>query len=218
MALRNWLIYCVVALFAISNQFADAENEFELEVKFDREFMHIFIGESNEIMLLLKRENISRSELQSNATLRLVSSNPEVVQMSENFIQLTESGDVWNGFPFGFHPVGLGNANISVEICRKNKKEIIDKHVSILVTRNHMIKKFKPQHVLLYLKFMQYFYIVMNVCFGAALDVKKLKAILRNPIGPSFAIISNFIILPLVSVSSAFYIQDFSMKHHLLID
>lgn len=210
MALKNRLICCVVALLAISNQFSCAENEIKWEAKFEKEFMHMVISEPDSIMLLLKMENISHSGSKSNATLRLVSSNPEVVQVSENLIPLNES--IWNEFLFDVHPVGLGKANISIEIYRMNKMEIPKKHMPILVTRNHMIKKVKPQYVLLYLKFIQYFYIAMNVCFGAALDVKKFKAILRNPIGPSFALISNFIILPLVSVSSTFYIHAFSFK------
>ncbi|XP_055299083.1 uncharacterized protein LOC129566843 [Sitodiplosis mosellana] len=193
MASKN-LIYSVVIFLVISSQFTSAENEVEWQAKFDREFMIVMLGEPDEFVLLLKFLKTGPS----NATLRLVSSNPDVVQVYKT-IPLGEAGEVWKEFQVDIHPLGLGNANITVEITRKGKKDILDNHMAVSVTRNHMIKKFKAQNVLFYLKLMQYFYILMNICFGAALNVKKLTAILRNPIGPSLALISNFVILPLTS-------------------
>lgn len=197
------LIFSVVIVLTISSHFTSAENEIEWEAKFDRNVMSMNIGEPDEFLLLLKFLKKSQSE-KANTTIRLVSSHPEIVQVLKT-IPLSEVSDLWNGFHVEIQPVGLGKANVSVEITRNDTIEMPDNHVEVSVTRSHMIKKFKPQNVLFYLKFMQYFYILMNVCFGAALDVKKLKAILANPIGPSLALISNFVILPLVRAFNTIY-------------
>ena len=133
----------------------------------------------------------------------MFSSDPDAVKVY-NTIHLSDTGNAWKGFQVEMQALDLGKANISVEITRNDRAQVLDHHVAVSVIRNHLIKNFKPQNVLFYLKFMQYFYILMNMCFGAALDVKKLKAILRNPVGPSLALISNFVILPLVSEQCAF--------------
>lgn len=201
------VIYSVVIFLALSSQFISAENEVEWELKFDRDNILMNIGESDNFMLLVKFLKAGPS----NATIRVFSSDPEAVKVYHT-IHLSDTGNAWKGFQVEMQALDLGNANISVEITRNERAQVLDHHVAVSVTRNHLIKKFKPQNVLFYLKFMQYFYILMNICFGAALDVKKLKAILRNPVGPSLALISNFVILPLVSDQCA--IRSLSLIIH----
>lgn len=42
-------------------------------------------------------------------------------------------------------------------------------------------------------------FIILRIFFGIALDVSKIKEILKRPIGPFIAISCNFVFLPLVS-------------------
>lgn len=42
------------------------------------------------------------------------------------------------------------------------------------------------------------FYVALYVNFGAVLEWQKIKAVLKNPIGPSIGFVCNFIFLPLV--------------------
>lgn len=188
------ILFSVVILLALSSRVISGENEVEWEVKFDRDYIKMVIGESDNFMLLVKFLKTGPS----NATIRVFSSDPDAVKVYKT-IHLSDNGNAWKGFQVEMQALDLGNANISVEITRNDRAQVLDHHVAVSVIRNHLIKKFRPQNVLFYLKFMQYFYILMNMCFGAALDVKKLKIILRNPVGPSLALISNFVILPLVS-------------------
>lgn len=212
MASKN-LIYSVVIFLAFFSQLAFAENEVDWEAKFDREYMHVLIGEQDEFMLLLKYLKPGPS----NATIRFISSNLDIVQVYK-MIPLSEPVNMLHGFHVEIQALGLGNANISAEITRNGTKEILDNHLTVSVTRNHLIKKFKPQNVLFYLKCIQYFYILMNICFGAALDMKKLNAILKNPIGPSLALISNFVILPLVSTSTCTLYKIFPFENTFILN
>lgn len=42
------------------------------------------------------------------------------------------------------------------------------------------------------------FYVALYVNFGAVLEWKKIKVVLKNPIGPSIGFVCNFVFLPLV--------------------
>lgn len=194
------LIYSVVVFLAISIRFTSAQNESEWEVNFDKHYMHMVFNEPKNFTVILKHLNISHSN-QSDTTIGLVSGYPKMM-LEYQVIPLSQIDDIWNRFSVKIRPLSIGNANISVAITTNNKTEISNNHVAVSVTRNYIIKQYKQRNILFYIKLMQYFYMVINVCFGIVLDVKKIRTILKNPIGLGLAIISDFIILPLVSIQS----------------
>lgn len=140
--------------------------------------------------------NLNKTELQqSKATIRVVS-NADVLLVSQE-IPLDEIGNdgKWKR-SFNIEAVFIGKADLYVEITRKDKEpEQSDKEVLVVITRpERLIDRLFIISVITLVS-------ILYINFGAALDLRKVKSVLRRPIGPAIAFFCHFLFLPLVSNS-----------------
>lgn len=173
------------------NFFAYAENEVHWTVEFDQ--IHIiYMGRLKNFNFTIN--NLNKTELiESVATIKLVSSNPEIVHVSK-IVPLDEiNEDSWRGTST-VQPVSLGSANISVQITRHSEIEVSSEKMTIIVDRKPI---FDPASRY-FLHVNRIFDISLSFIFGTALNVKNLKNMIKTPFGAVFSFLLNFTLLPLV--------------------
>lgn len=178
-------------------QITDAKNEINWEVKFGFTKAIMKIGEQTDFDLTINTVN-KLDLIASNATIRLISSDANIVKVSK-IIQLREfKNDTWSG-KFVVTPVGLGETNIYAETDRGNKPEISFNRMDITVLRNRIVFNIDEWILPRFSFYASHILIVMfNILFGAVFDLKKLKALIQMPLQVSVAFMFNLLTVALV--------------------
>lgn len=183
-----------------------AKNEAKWGVKFNPAWSKVNLSVNTNFGLTIF--NVSSDILQSNAIIRLFSSDSTKLKVSK-IISLHEfKNGTWSGL-FTVRPVRLGKAYVYVEINRRNKLEIAYRAMEIFIVRNIIdvdldILLF-PQFTSI---FIHTFYVILNMTFGTVFDLQNLKKILKKPHGIAVAFLINLCILPLVSFTIyLFYLE-----------
>lgn len=130
---------------------------------------------------------ISNLDGTSNRTIRLVSDS-EVLSVP-NEIQVQKIGDKeWRG-SFLVDATFLGRGNVQIEI----EGEKSDSALPVIITR--------AQRVIdtVFIVSVASLVSILYINFGAAMDLKKVKGVLRRPVGPIIAFGCHFVLLPLAS-------------------
>lgn len=99
----------------------------------------------------------------------------------------------WHG-QFPINAIFLGNAKVSVVITRSaNNVESSSETLTVIIIREErMIDRLFTVSVAGLVS-------ILYINFGAAMDLTKVKGILRRPIGPLIALFCHFLFLPVVS-------------------
>ncbi|XP_031623816.1 uncharacterized protein LOC116341090 [Contarinia nasturtii] len=210
MAIKKLLFLCC-SFWVVSCELDD------LEVDFDKLLVHMDIGESKNCSFIVRSLSLDISNIEKfNTTISVVSSNSDIVQVFTEILSLNEiEGDELSGI-FQADAIDLGSVFVRVELKQGNQTKMSTEHMEIRVYRKRVLPIFKSEYLFLYLQFVHYLYITLNICLGVVFDLKKAKEIFRNPIVPIFAYAFDFIILPLTSfVLGIIYVP--SIKSHLCI-
>lgn len=191
----------VMGIFLLlSNPFISAASEFKWEVSFDENVKEMVVGEVQDFQLSFKTFNTS--ELKGYQSFYIKSTDYMIAHVFE-VIHLDDI--VKNSWRMNFtiNPMRPGSAKIFVDtldnFVNGIKRENNSVSMKFIVHRN--LKSLESKNALIYLDALSIsILLVLNVCFGASLDIRKINAIFRKPAGIILAFALDFIILPLVSV------------------
>lgn len=134
---------------------------------------------------------ISNFDGSLNQTIRLVSDS-EVLHVPNEIQVHNAGGKEWKG-SFIANAEFIGKANVHIEI---NKSSIVESSENVLPV---IITRAKRAIDTAFVISVAALVSILYINFGAALDLKKVKGVLRRPIGPVIAFACHFILLPLVS-------------------
>lgn len=132
---------------------------------------------------------ISNLDGSANRTIRLISvSELEVLNVPKE-IQIHSIGDKkWHG-SFVADAEFIGKADVHVEIDESKQSE---NELFVIITRTRRVID------TVFIISVASLVSILYINFGAALDLKKVKGVLRRPIGPVIAFACHFVLLPLV--------------------
>lgn len=201
-------VYFLGVLLLMLNQVSHAENN-SWTVKWQYEpkcnFTDKNIETSDECLLMhmesINSINLTINHLDSdelkltNATIRIVSAS-DLLKVSKE-IPLSEivNGQIVNSFKA--EAIFIGKSDIYVEIVKiingERKIESSPKLHVIIVRPERLIDT-------LFIISVATLVSILYINFGAALDLGKVKGVLKRPIGPAIAFFCHFIVLPLVRV------------------
>ncbi|KAL5287077.1 hypothetical protein ACFFRR_008180 [Megaselia abdita] len=104
----------------------------------------------------------------------------------------------------------LGKANLYLQlVLPTNITEDSNEKLSVIVTRKErVIDHVFTGSVILLVS-------LLNINFGAAIDLSKMRGILTRPIGPILGFVGQFIVMPLVSFGLGFAVFSSSPELHL---
>lgn len=194
---RVFLNFFIISFF-VSSHLTNAENEVQWEAVFNEVWTVVKMAEPEIFGLTIL--NINKSELiQSNAEIRVVSSNNNIFEVIEtNPLDEITEGDEWLG-TFTVVPKYLGDAYVFVEIIQGKHKEKSSKSMRITIERKRIVIYPKILNYLSAPYFLLIYYAVLYGTFGMALSVKNVKDAFRKPIGIGLDFLLCFLILPAVS-------------------
>lgn len=195
------IVIKILGILLFSHQITNAKVADQWEVDFSCVSHSINLGSAENINIFIYNLNKERL-MESNGIIRVVSSDPRTVEVSKIISPDEIREGRWSG-SFTAVPISLNSARVWVEIEMRPKMcSIIERShnsMEINVLRNHNIininRWFSPQFRFY---FMHISFVVLNVAFGAALDINKLKAILQYPIGPCVGFMFDLLLYPLV--------------------
>lgn len=140
--------------------------------------------------------NLTISNLKTIVSIQSIRilSDSNILQVSHDIPVDSITDGSWNG-QFKAEANFIGKANIYVEIIRMyhSEPEISDKLPVIIIRPERLIDT-------LFIVSVASLVSILYINFGAALDLKKVKGVLRRPIGPAIALFCHFLFLPLVSI------------------
>lgn len=192
----------LVGLFLLfTNQLTCAADESKWEYNFDESQKEMVVGEAQDFQLNYKISNIS--ELKGHISFFYLMSSDHSIAHFFDAIPLRDiEENVWNRKNFTVNPSKPGT--IHIYFGQHGYSPIIKrltnstKSMKIVVHRN--LSSLESKNALIYLDaFNISIFIILNLCFGASLDLRKVNGIFSKPAGIILAFVLNIIILPLVS-------------------
>lgn len=190
-----------VGLLLLFTKLTRAEDEPNWEFSFDESLKEMVVGEAQDFQLNFKILNIS----QLNGHIQFFYLKSSDYSIAHFFDVINLNGikeNVWNRINFTINPQRPGTAYVYVgehgysSIINDDKnftysmKVIVHRNLSLLESKNALI----------YLgTFNTAIFIILNLCFGASLDIRKVNEIFHKPAAMILAVVLNIIILPLVS-------------------
>lgn len=191
----------VIGVFLIlSNRFISVASEFKWEASFDESVKDMIVGEKQDIQVNFTTFNTS--EFKKTDLIYIQCTDWMIANVFEVFT-LDEVVKHSGRMNFTVNPKRPGTAEIFVDVLDMHesvfKRGNDSVAMKIIVHRN--LKSIESKNALVYLDAVSAcIVLVLNVCFGASLDIRKINAIFRKPSGIVLAFALDFIILPLVSV------------------
>lgn len=189
--LYSLLIFLIVV--GIHSRFSYANDDVAWKVNFEPKNITELHMNSN-IVIKVTLSNLNKTELKdSNATINIQSDSS--IFSGSRVISANEINDdgTWAG-NVSFHAEFIGKANVFVSIQLKDRKEHSLTQLSVIIIREErLIDK-------LFIISVASLVSILYINFGAALDLKKVKAAIVRPIGPAIAFFCHFIFLPLVNL------------------
>lgn len=129
--------------------------------------------------------------IKNNATVQVVS-DADILQVSHSIPLKEIVNGRWSG-TFNISAVFLGNANVFVDIVSNGATDRSAQSLSVIIIREERLVD------TLFVVSVASLVSILYINFGAALDVNKVKLVLRKPIGPAIAFFCHFFFLPVVS-------------------
>lgn len=167
--------------------------------KFDPESITIHMHEQDNVALSLYGLNYNEI-IQNNVELHVRSDNDKLLLIDKKIAanEITEQG-TWSG-KIRLDAIFLGNPNVYVELTSADgaiKEESNEKLPVIIIREVRTIDHVFTGSVATLVS-------ILYINFGAALNLQKLRGILRRPIGPAIGFAGQFVIMPLVSLIFCF--------------
>ncbi|XP_055299331.1 ileal sodium/bile acid cotransporter-like isoform X1 [Sitodiplosis mosellana] len=133
--------------------------------------------------------NLTETELQ---TIRVVSNETDRLLVLTEILPKDIEGGKWQG-PIDIEAIFIGKSYLFVEITKKNGDRERSQELLVVIVR--------PERLIdtLFIICVATLVSILYINFGAALDLGKVKGVLRRPIGPAIAFCCHFIFLPLSS-------------------
>ena len=194
---------CVLGLLlVVQSQVLRAQSNFQTQWQYEskckenqtNECLLMHMGTATHINLTIK--NLNKTELEEHsATIRVISDSDLLSVSKEIPLNEIQDNGTWSG-AFDIEAIFIGKSYLYVEISRKDAKpEQSDKLLVIIV---------RPERVIdtIFIISVATLVSILYINFGAALDLGKVKGVLRRPVGPAIAFFCHFIFLPLVSETS----------------
>lgn len=187
--LYSLLVFLIVV--GIHSRFSYANDDVTWKVDFEPKNITEMHMNSN-IVINVTLSNLNKSELKdSNATINIQSDSPIFSGSKVILADDINDDDTWLG-SVSFHAEFIGKANIYVSIQSKDREEHSLTQLPVIIIREErLIDK-------LFIISVASLVSILYINFGAALDLKKVKAAIVRPIGPAIAFFCHFIFLPLV--------------------
>lgn len=160
---------------------------------------------NSNIVINVTLSDLKKTELKhSNATINIQSdskifSGSRVISADEIHNDGTWQGNV------SFHADFIGKANVYVSIQLKDREEHSLTQLPVIIIREKRLID------TLFIISVASLVSILYINFGAALDLKKVKASIVRPIGPAIAFFCHFVFLPLVNLFSIIIIK----RYHL---
>lgn len=132
-------------------------------------------------------------QLSTGSYVQIISGNEMLATISKQIQPSEVINGRWSG-TFDVHGVFLGKTNAYVELVQPNQTpERANEFLPLTIIRlNRAIDHAFTGSVAVLVS-------LLYINFGAALDVTKLKGIIKKPIGPAIGFCMQFILMPLVS-------------------
>lgn len=189
--LYSLLVFLIVV--GIHSRFSYANDDVTWKVDFEPKNITELHMNSN-IVINVTLSNLNKSELKdSNATINIQSDSS--IFSGSKVILANEINDdgTWLG-SISFYAEFIGKANVYVSIQLKDREEHSLTQLPVIIIREErLIDK-------LFIISVASLVSILYINFGAALDLKKVKAAIVRPIGPAIAFFCHFIFLPLVNL------------------
>lgn len=181
-----------LALIVVLNLFA-LSSAATWTARFEPSEITIHMSLADEIVLTL--ENLNYNELLANgARLHVRASNEKLLHIDKQIeaSEVSEQGS-WSGTVY-IDALFLGTTSVYIELVYADGTiERSDQQLPVIVIReNRTIDHVFTGSVATLVS-------ILYINFGAALDLGKLKGIVKRPIGPAIGFIGQFVIMPLVS-------------------
>lgn len=154
---------------------------------------HLQLHMDQSVIVNLTISNLDENDVNaSNSTIRIVSESDILHVPMEVSVKKTENG-LWRA-TFSANAIFIGKTSMHVELIGKPDSEPAQSdNLDVVITRaERLIDK-------LFIISVATLVSILYINFGAALDLKKVKHVLRRPIGPAIAFACHFLFLPLVS-------------------
>lgn len=198
--LYSLLIFLIVV--GIHSRFSYANDDVTWSVDFEPNNITDLHMNSN-IMINVTLSNLNKAKLKdSNATINIQSDSP--IFSGTKVISANEINDdgTWIGSVY-FYAEFIGKANVFVSIQLKDREEHSLTQLPVIIIREErLIDK-------LFIISVASLVSILYINFGAALDLKKVKAAIVRPIGPAIAFFCHFVFLPLVSYSITLQVNTY---------
>lgn len=149
--------------------------------------------------------NVTISDLDgsANRTIRLISvSELDVLNVPKEIQIHNIGGKKWHG-SFVVDAEFIGKASVHVEIGEEKQS---DNEMFVIITRAKRVID------TVFIVSVASLVSILYINFGAALDLKKVKGVLRRPIGPVIAFLCHFIVLPLVRFGRFFTFNSYFIQ------
>lgn len=141
----------------------------------------------------LKLEGLN-DELNNDFEIQILSEDSGLARVNRTILgnEIDSSGD-WEG-NFTIEGVFLGNTNVYVQKKNSlNQTNVFENKLPVTITREvRAIDHIFTGSIIVLVS-------ILYINFGAALDLTKLKGILKKPIGPAIGFVGQFLFMPLVS-------------------
>lgn len=166
----------------------------------------IHMGTADEIVLTL--ENLNYAELLANGgRFHVRASNEKLLHIDKQIgaSEVSEQGS-WSGAVY-IDAIFLGTTSVYIDLVYSDGTvERSDQQLPVIVIReNRIIDSVFTGSVATLVS-------ILYINFGAALDLGKLKGIVKRPIGPAIGFMGQFVIMPLVRYNFFFMaIYDWSL-------
>lgn len=196
--MKLWMVVYLAGVFLLfSNRFASAKNEIQWAANFEKRFAEMNVGEEMDFKLTIQILNFPPVDV-SEIKFYVEASDRNIVQVYKMIRSDDIKENIWSG-NFTVNPVRPGSVNIHVNMVLNDEKQNSIESMNIIVHRNVSTLEFK--NALHYLQTMNIFlHILLYACFGASLDIRKVKAIFRDlKLGLLSAFALDMFVLPLVS-------------------
>lgn len=199
MLTKQSLSLCILGILLVQSQVLRAENRvwqtqwhYESKCKDNQTDECLLVHMNTVTHINLAINNLNKTELEENsATIRVISDSELLLVSRQIPLNEIDNGR-WNG-SVDIEAVFIGKSNLHVEITRKNLEAEQSQKLQVVIIR--------PERLIdmIFIISVAALVSILYINFGAALDLGKVKSVLRRPIGPAIAFCCHFVFLPLVS-------------------
>lgn len=188
----RYSLFVFLFVIGIYGRFSHAEDDVTWNVDFEpNNITGLHMNTDTIVNVILS--NLDKVKLKnSNATINIRSDSDILQALKVISADNINNDGTWEG-NVSLHAIFIGMANVYVSIQLKDREEHSLTQLPVVIIREErLIDK-------LFIISVASLVSILYINFGAALDLKKVKAAIVRPIGPAIAFFCHFIFLPVVN-------------------